>query len=98
MPPRSGEGMSDSPSRGLSTSREPALEHAPDHHGPEEHEEFTDPLSALNSLRRPASTSRTYGRCAVDPSGRSLTPTPQPGAPQCRRRTARRKIKNKNGG
>src|SRR4051812_50130843 len=43
MPPSSGEGMSDSPSRGLSTSREPALEHAPDHHGPEEHEEFTDP-------------------------------------------------------
>jgi hypothetical protein len=53
-------------------------------------------LPALNSLRRPASTSRTYGRCAVDPAGRSLTPTPQPGAPKSRRSAAKRKITNKN--
>src|SRR5689334_8185980 len=30
-------------------------------------------FSAPNSVRRPASASRTYGRCAVDPPGRSLT-------------------------
>jgi hypothetical protein len=54
-------------------------------------------LSALNSMRRPASTSRTYGRCAVDPAGRSLTPTPQPGAPKGRRSAAKKDHKQEPG-
>ena len=55
-------------------------------------------FSALNSVRRPASASRTYGRYAVDPPGRSLTPTPHPSAPKNRRRTGKEKIKDQEPG
>ena len=90
--------MTDSPPPGLSTAGAPALEHAPDpetHHRPEPHRLV---FSALNSMRRPASASRTYGRCAVDPPGRSLTPTPHCGAPETRQRTTRKKINDWNYG
>src|SRR3954464_12874943 len=98
MPPSSGEGMSDSPSRGLSTSREPALEHAPDHHGPEEHEEFTDP-----PLRPEQPAPSGVDVKDLRPlRGRPFGPIPDPDAstPRAPRRAenARRKIKNKSGG
>src|SRR5215208_1004151 len=93
------EGMTDSPARGLSTAGAPALEHASNlFRTPNATEPHRLVFSALNSVRRPASASRTYGRCAVGPSGRSLTPTPHPGAPKSRRRTAKRKITQQNSG
>ena len=49
-------------------------------------------FSALNSVRHAASPSRTSGRFAVGPSGRSLTSTPYPTLPNNRRRTTARKI------
>ena len=71
--------MTDSPHLGLSTSRATGAgartqtTHRPNTRSP------TDAfLSPLNSLRRPASASRTYGRYAVDPPGRSLTPGASP--------------------
>jgi len=46
---------------------------APEHEEPR-HSHF----SALNSVRRPASASRTYGRCAVGPFGPILDPDASP--------------------
>ena len=95
-----GEGMTDSPHAGpVHQPGTPALEHAPDpptteHHGAAP----TTLFSALNSVRRAASASRTSGRYAVGPAGRSLTPTPTPARPTSRRRTARRKINDQEQG
>ena len=75
MPPPRGEEMTDSP-YGLSTSRDTwrwSTQPAP----PREHPGAAQPpFSALNSVRHAASTSRTYGRFAVDPFG----PIPDPDA------------------
>ena len=71
------EGMTDSP-------------HGPVHHrdtgtgactrppAPEHKEPRHSHFSALNSVRRPASASRTYGRCAVGPFGPILDPDASP--------------------
>src|SRR3954447_4456626 len=80
--------MTDSPHRG--PVHQPGHRHWSTHptstpsHRPEPPPTRT--FSALNSVRRLASASRTYGRCAVDPAGPSLTPTPHRGAPTSRRR------------
>ena len=58
----------------------------------------TNPLLRLNSVRRAASTSRTSGRFAVDPSGRSLTPTPHSALPNNRRKGRSERSTNKNQG
>ena len=76
----------------------PALEHAHPTRAPKRTEPHRLAFSAPNSVRRPASASRTYGRCAVDPPGRSLTPTPPCGAPNSRRRSTRKKINDQNYG
>ena len=91
------EGMTDSPSRGLSTSRGAGTgaRTRPRAIAPTGARTDTN-LLPLNSVRRPASASRTCGRCAVDPPGRSLTPTPHRGAPTSRRRTPRKKINTRN--
>ncbi len=96
-----GEGMTDSsPERGLSTSRgHLALEQPP-------RPQPTNPAGAaharldpppVNSMRRPASASRTYGRYAV-----TLRAIPDSAAylnaPTSRRRTAKRKISHNEWG
>jgi hypothetical protein len=58
-----GEGMTDSPHQPVHT-RETGLEHAPDH--PRRPQEQTPtPFSAIKSMHRPTSASRTSGRYAV---------------------------------
>src|SRR4051812_33451541 len=87
-----GEGMTDSP---------PGPVHQPGHrrwsthldpHHPSTREPPTFPLR-LNSVRRPALASRTFGRFAVDPAGAIPDPNASSRRAQNRRRTARRKIK-----
>jgi hypothetical protein len=87
-----GEGMTDSP---------PGPVHQPGHrrwsthldpHHPSTREPPTFPLR-LNSVRRPALASRTFGRFAVDPAGSIPDPNASSRRAQNRRRTARRKIK-----
>ena len=58
------EGMTDSPTGGLSIAGAPALEQCT---RPEPPNTGVAPItfSGLNSVRRPASASRTCGRCAV---------------------------------
>jgi hypothetical protein len=61
--------MTDSPTGGLSTSRNrlwTTHTTTPNY----TREQRQDPFSAFHSVRRPASASRTYGRYAVDPSNR----------------------------
>src|ERR687897_26777 len=94
-----GEGMTDSPQTGLSTSRNNlALEQPPQPQPtkpPEPHAPLDPP--PVNSMRRPASASRTYGRYAV-----ALRAIPDSAAyldaPTNRRSTAKRKISYHNGG
>src|SRR5918994_7086094 len=94
-----GEGMTDSPKTGLSTSRNNlALEQPPQPQPtkpPEPHAPLDPP--PVNSMRRPASASRTYGRYAV-----ALRAIPDSAAyldaPTNRRSTAKRKISYHNGG
>jgi len=52
------------------------------------------PSSPSSSMRQAASTSRTCGRYAVGPAGRSRTPTPTPARPQ----TTRRRSNNRTAG
>ena len=63
--------MTDSPARGLSTSRDPGAGARIRPPLPSTPEQPANLLSALNSMRRKASASRTFGRFAVDPSGRA---------------------------
>ena len=63
-----------------------------DPHHPSTREPPTFPLR-LNSVRRPALASRTFGRFAVDPAGSIPDPNASSRRAQNRRRTARRKIK-----
>ena len=84
--------MTDSPTGGLSTAGEPALEHALGPPDPSPDQEPTaPPFLRLNSMRRAASASRTYGRFAV-----GLRPILDPdaylGAPERRRSKGKRKI------
>ena len=70
-------------------------------HRPEPNPENTGsspqaPSPPLNSVRRAASTSRTSGRFAVDPPGRSLTPTPYPALPNNRRKDGQKRSTDKN--
>jgi len=72
-----------------------ALEHTPD---PDRRTSGAPqpPLSALNSVRHAASTSRTCGRFAVDPFGPIPYPDALPGAAQQQAEETVRKIHHKN--
>ena len=78
MPRPRGEGMIDSPPRGVPPG--PGHRHwstALDHTITEAQEQLPTSLpSALNRVRRAAPRSRTCGRFVVDPPAQSLTPAP----------------------
>jgi hypothetical protein len=80
MPPRSGEGMTDSPTGVCPPSgHQPRSTHT-EPSPPTLSERPKPPILSppFTSVRRAASTSRASGRSAVDPAGRSWTPTPFP--------------------
>jgi len=77
MPLVSGEGMTRRPTCGPVACRGTGIEaRTIDITGLSTRSTIGIRFSAVHSLRRAASASRTCGRCAVVPAGRSLTPTP----------------------
>jgi len=100
-PPRGRRDDRQPPPRGACPpAGQPALEHTPTHHPTPEEQ---DPQPTTRLLRHQKRAPRDVGVKDLRPlrgrpTGRSLTPTPYPGAPNHRRRSDKRKIRTKNKG